>query len=284
MSKRPQPRQPAGTKRGGQFDEFRGAPPAPLVITGLSEHPCEAHRPSGPPRESRVRRLLARVGIAIAALIAAGAIVRPAAAISGPIGGDDGDRGTVAVIGDSITAQSKGPLREALERSGWNVTTIDADWGRATHEKGMAGRPAALDTVEAVVANSDPDWYVVAIGTNDAGYADPATYPERIQAILTAIDADDKVLWMTAYEAPGASTYAGRQDEFDTWNAALRDAADRDPRVAVVDWSWLASQPGILADDGVHVTDFGAQARANWTAQALTFDDGYAYGETVLPF
>lgn len=100
---------------------------------------------------------------------------------------------------------------------------------------------------------------VVIVGYNDY----EANYADNIEQALAAFRKAgvEQVLWATLRES--RQSYASMND-------MIRDAARRHPEMTVVDWNALArDKSGWLQPDGIHLTDFGAQAMAGLVNDAL---------------
>ena len=99
----------------------------------------------------------------------------------------------------------------------------------------------------------------VIVGYNDY----EANYADNIEQALAAFRKAgvERVLWATLRES--RQSYASMND-------MIRDAALRHPEMTVVDWNALSrNEPGWLQPDGIHLTDFGAQAMAGLVNDAL---------------
>jgi lysophospholipase L1-like esterase len=169
----------------------------------------------------------------------------PAGAVAG------GEIQSVAMIGDSITVGSMGPLQDGFRALGLDVRAIDADYGRRIVVEGSANG-SGLDAVNALAASDPPDLWVIALGTNDVlQYPGADEYRAAIGALLTAVPANAPVVWVDTYLAEDP----GQCDEF---NATLRDTLDSRGTASVADWAAVASGEGVLVD-GVHPSEEGTQ-------------------------
>lgn len=166
-------------------------------------------------------------------------------------------RGTVTLLGDSLNVGVERYLPDALP--GWTVVANDRV-GRATPEgiaELEAGRPKLSSHV------------VVSLGTNDPRGAVEA-FRVDVARVLELLGLNRCVVWATIWRD-------GAPD--DAFNAVLRDAAEANPRVRLVDWAELArTRPQLLAADGLHGNEDGYRERARAVAAATT---GCAPAQTV---
>ena len=137
-------------------------------------------------------------------------------------------------IGDSVMV---GAAQALANRMGPSLT-VDAAVGRQLNE--------AADLVRAMAADGTLGRVVlVNLGTNG-----PFT-PEQIDALFAAAGPDRRVLLV--------NIVVPRRWEAEV-NDQLAAAASRHPNAVLVDWRTLAStEPGLLRDDGFHVTPSGAE-------------------------
>lgn len=188
---------------------------------------------------------------------------------------------TVAQVGDStslagINTQLVPDEHERTEGAYHDIAGIDHTWIDA-----LAGRttvdPASNGTngVEALTAltTHNPDCYVLALGTNDAGYlamgsAVPAA--ERIDRMM-ALTAGKPVLWPTVVTLPTETADGYQPASMRAFNAALADATQRYPNLHVYDWAALAeANPELFYEDGIHPNPDGARLRNRKFAEQLT--------------
>ena len=108
----------------------------------------------------------------------------------------------------------------------------------------------------------DTDSWIVALGTNDAGFSSGAG-TQLIREMLDAIGPGHRVLWVNVHlpRTPGVQQ---------AWNTALNQvAAERPDQLFVLDWASIAArQTGIMAFDGVHLTAAGYALMAAAVATA----------------
>jgi hypothetical protein len=146
---------------------------------------------------------------------------------------------TVEVIGDSITEQSAGLLRQQLVATGY-VPQINARGGRTI----AAGQEVVWGAGEEV---GPLRCWVIALGTNDALTTTPDHYQPDIARLLgfvPCVRGCEPVWWVPVAVAGG-----------DAINGLLP--------VTQVDWH--PSMCDLLAD-GVHLTPMGVQ---HWVAQVM---------------
>lgn len=162
---------------------------------------------------------------------------------------------SVVMVGDSITVASSEELEVALTDLGLEVLLIDAQVGRRM-TVGERGRlTPGVDVVEYVAGALEPELWIVALGTNDIGqYPDPDDIAAQVDAILDRIPEGAPVVWVDTW-------IRDRPDQARAVNDAIRSAVDRRPATLVVDWASSATADGVLAGDGVHLTDGLGRAR-----------------------
>lgn len=176
----------------------------------------------------RASRLLPIAPLAAAVVFAAGAAAAPGA--------------DVLVIGDSLGVGMEPYLERELD--GYGVRT-DAEIGR--------GSAAGVDAL-AEHLTGDDEVIVFALGSND----DPSQ-PQALAASLTAANelAAGRCLVLATLEV---SEYSGVPEE--PLNEAIRDFANANANVRLVEWADVAAaDPGILRDGG-HATAEGYALRA----------------------
>jgi hypothetical protein len=113
-------------------------------------------------------------------------------------------------------------------------------------------RPPTLVDVVASAGAGLGETVVVAVGYND--FEDQ--YAAELQTALAALRAAGvkRILWVTLRAA---------RNPYLTMNDAIRDAAERNPDVTLVDWNlYSRSHPDWFQDDGIHLTGAGAEAMA----------------------
>jgi lysophospholipase L1-like esterase len=187
-----------------------------------------------------------------------GALTAPsfgAPATSTPAPGTGRDRGgqigSVAMVGDSITAASERPLADGFGELGLEVRALDAADGRRIAVGGPSVA-SGLDAVAAIAATDPPDLWVIALGSNDVfQYAGAEEYLSAIGALLSAIPSGAPVVWVDTYLEDDPA----RSDDF---NQAVRDAVAFRGEGSVANWAAVAPGEGVLRD-GIHPSPDGAE-------------------------
>lgn len=155
---------------------------------------------------------------------------------------------TVAVIGDSLTVGASPGLQVFL--ADMNLR-LDARVSRPTLE----GVQAAAST-----RASSADIVVVALGSNDSCAV--AECRRRVDAVLGAVGAKPKVVWM-----PPATFRPNMTAMRSAISAAAKQSRGR---VSLLDWQpYLDDRPEIKASDGIHLTGEGYRLRAQVTADEV---------------
>ena len=205
---------------------------------------------SGPRPRSDGGGGFARLVMVGVLLVAGGPMVR-----SGPAARADGGS-LVFAIGDSLTIGMSPYLPSRAAASGWAGIRIDAFKSRGIRTKVGADPTTGLGAVTSMRQRfGDTDSWIVALGTNDAGFSSGAG-TQLIREMLDAIGPGHRVLWVNVHlpRTPGVQQ---------AWNTALNQvAAERPDQLFVLDWASIAArQTGIMAFDGVHLT---AGATRSW--------------------
>lgn len=205
-----------------------------------------------PPRATP-RNVLARVVTALVLVVATAPLVAHGEA-------DATRRGTLLVIGDSLTVGAAGmggfdPRLRSL--AAWDEIVVDARVGRSARAGAavLARRLADTDDVEAVV---------VALGTNDmAGYRDMVYARSVIDGIMSRAR-DLPVLWINLEFA--ASPRPDRRSRGERFNAQLVRATGRWPNLVVSDWNtWFTPRGATrFVADGMHLTASGYRSRSRF--------------------
>lgn len=187
---------------------------------------------------------------------------------------------TVAQVGDStslagINTQLVPDEHERTEGAYHDIAGVDHTWidalaGRTTVDPANNGTNG-VDALTTLTTHN-PDCYVLAVGTNDAGYvamgsAVPAA--ERIDRMM-ALTAGKPVLWPTVVTLPTETADGYQPESMRAFNAALVDATNRYPTLHVYDWAALAeANPELFYEDGIHPNPDGARLRNRKFAEQL---------------
>ncbi len=156
-------------------------------------------------------------------------------------------RGTVTLVGDSLNVGIEPYVGPALP--GWKVVTNDRV-GRTTPE-GIAELEAGRPTLS--------NYVVVSLGTNDPP-GDISGFRRNVGRVLALVGPNRCVVWATIWR-DGAPNVA--------FNNVLREAADANRRLALVEWAEMVdSHPELLAADGLHGNEDGYRERARAIAAA----------------
>jgi len=178
------------------------------------------------------------VVVALAALVVARNRNKPAAEAS---------KGTLTLLGDSLNVGVEPYLAAALP--GWTVVANDRV-GRSTPEgiaELEAGRPGLSSHV------------VVSLGTNDPPTA-VAAFRADVARVIRLVGRNRCVIWATIWR-DGAPNEA--------FNGVLRDAAETNHRVRLVEWAAMVeAHPDWLAADGLHGNETGYRERSRAIAEA----------------
>lgn len=165
------------------------------------------------------------------------------------IGCSSGGSRTVEVVGDSLTLQAdggderQGELLTALEREGFDATG--------------GGVPGM--TVESAYrtmwSEGSPDILVIALGTNDVGNGNASVDAVRSTLSQWLQEVPDSCVVLVGVNE--ATEAWGLHEHAPPYNEMLRQLADEHGDGHVVDW---APEPGMISDDGVHLTEQGMAA------------------------
>ncbi|MFV0309977.1 MAG: GDSL-type esterase/lipase family protein [Desertimonas sp.] len=171
---------------------------------------------------------------------------------------------TVAVIGDSITVGAEPEVREALADIGVSVLAVDARSGRRTTvDHSVDSGIAAVRRVR----ETEPDLYVVALGTNDVfSLDDGERAAAMIDGLLAELPEHVPLVWVDVH-------VVGDDGGSEVFNAALRARLGERGEATIAGWHQVAMGSDLLRD-GVHPTDAGdvvfagviAGAVADWRA------------------
>jgi hypothetical protein len=174
-----------------------------------------------------------------------------------PNSGTPGDGRRVLVLGDSLTRDSQEPMTKYLAESGWTPTF--RCWGSKRLDWG-------LDQVKrAKQLNQLPEYVIVALGTNDISWEQPATTERRVNTMLDRLGPDRQVLWVDLDIA--YSTFS--MTRADWFNKMIRQVAKDRPNLKVVPWEKIARQGNTARFDGIHYGTSGYKLRARELTDAL---------------
>lgn len=178
---------------------------------------------------------------------------------------------SVAVIGDSLTAQSPGEaaMRSHLEGAGWAPWAIywNAVSGRWLVAEDSTGQTTltVIDQARSTL-ETEPLW-VIGLGTNGRSQSD-ATTDSQLDQILNKLGAGAQVVWINlALMDPDDADVARRNARL---NAMQARHPDKD--ITVADWkSFIHAQPNQSSlwnvNDGIHYSGTGSALRQEWVAQ-----------------
>lgn len=164
-----------------------------------------------------------------------------------------GEPATVQVVGDSLTRQANG--NGGLETRGTDLLDALGEAGFTAAGGGVDG--LRVDEAYRTVWSPEPrsDILVIALGTNDMrdGRLPVAAVRSTLTAWLDRIP-DTCVVFVEVDEG----TDAWQLDVYGpAYNAMLREVAEEHGDGHTVAWN---PQPGMLAEDGIHLTDLGSVA------------------------
>jgi lysophospholipase L1-like esterase len=170
--------------------------------------------------------------------------------------------GTVLLVGDSLFFQSGPTLHDAVAADGWNVE-IWAIPGATLRAGGATPMDWSPATLERLVDRHDPAVVVIELGTNGCGPG-CTSIPDSIDALLEHTETVPVVLWLDARED------APSPPERVEINRALDDATDRWDNLTVLSFDeWIRGQPGLVAPDGIHLTEAGQMVMADEVRGAI---------------
>ena len=218
----------------------------------ISTRPVETTSAAGPTTSAPA------VGMPIdnpVGVVASGGRVGPHAGLGRP----------VAVIGDSIGAQSSPAISQEFANAGWGHVVIDAQPSRRIPQDKVTVAPysgiAAVKKMRA--AGFDPVTWVIELGTNDIMNTgdDPVVLAALVTNMLDTIGPGHDIVWITVYN--GVEPKAAR-----TFNQILQrfDTARAD--VVLGRWADIADGKGLVSDDHIHLTPAGERAFASELVQA----------------
>jgi lysophospholipase L1-like esterase len=169
-------------------------------------------------------------------------------------------RGAIGLIGDSLSLQSTSDEQNDLRIDHWAPITLNAWLGRripsdATTQPPYSGL-AALQQIR--TSTADPPTWVVELGTNDvAAVGNNATAIRmQIEAMLGAIGPGHRIVWVNIHRGDQLAASA-------TFNRVLAEIASERTDLVVANWAAIATTPGYLLSDGIHLTTAGQTAFAS---------------------
>jgi lysophospholipase L1-like esterase len=186
---------------------------------------------------------------------------------TGPLPTSGRQVASVAVVGDSITALSEVPLREALTAAGVGRIVIDAQPSRRIEVGNGVSEPlSGMRTISRMrAAGIEPEVWVIALGTNDVGsYPDAAAFDELIGQVLGLLPADAAVVWVDVY-------LPQRTGQVAVFNEALRARMVARGNSVVASWEQTVTTSAVdlISSDDIHPNAAGIDAFAATVVQAL---------------
>ena len=174
-----------------------------------------------------------------------------------PSQGAPGQSRRVLILGDSLTRDSQESMTGYLQTSGWTPTF--RCWGSKRLDWGLdqIKRAKNLDQL--------PEFVIVALGTNDISWEQPATTEKRVNTMLDRIGPKREVLWIDLDIA--YSNFS--MQRADWFNGMIRDVASERPNVTVVPWEKIARREKAQRFDGIHYGESGYRLRAKALTDAL---------------
>lgn len=170
---------------------------------------------------------------------------------------------TIAVVGDSLTVSAREELAAALGAAGLDVIAIDAQEGRRM-AVGTSNLAPGQRVVEEILAEADPELWVIALGTNDVASVDSLDgFRADIRGILDLVPPEVPVVWVDLY-------IRDRTEPISRANLQIRaELGGREGGAAVVDWFSHGTDAGVITGDGVHLTPAGQQLFADSIVKAV---------------
>jgi hypothetical protein len=170
---------------------------------------------------------------------------------------------SVAVVGDSLTESAAEQITAYFSGLGVDVVTID---GAQNRRMAHGERPdPGTDIVERIAAVAEPELWVIALGTNDVGAeVTSERFGADVDTVLAAIPSGAPVVWVDVW-------IDDRRSQVQSANSVLREKLATREFSIVADWFAHGDDPGIIAGDGVHLTEDGRYMFAA-TIAAATVD------------
>ena len=174
-----------------------------------------------------------------------------------PSEGSPGEGRRVLVLGDSLTRESQEAMTGFLEADGWTPTF--RCWGSKRLDWGLAQIKRAKELKQL------PEYVIVALGTNDISWEQPATTESRVNTLIDRLGPNRQVLWVDLDIAYSQFS----MQRADWFNDMIRKVAKERPNVTVVPWEKVARQEKVGRFDGIHYGPQGYRFRARTLANAL---------------
>lgn len=168
--------------------------------------------------------------------------------------GAAGPRGSLVVVGDSLTFERLADLVTRLRAAGFGPVRVDGRPGRrCVTEVSMA--TSGLQAVAAAQAVGEPRRWLISLGTNDVVFDPGDDAVDRVAQVLRAVG-PAPVAWVNLHLTGDLAT------RVPPFNAAIAQACASQPGATVVDWAAeAAAHPEWFVGDGIHNTPDGALAR-----------------------
>lgn len=182
----------------------------------------------------------------LAAMLAAGSLAG-AAGLRTEVA--QADAAQVLIVGDSLAVGMRPFLGEMITD---RQVTYDARNGWTT--------PQGMHALRSDLRRFAPQTVVINLGTNDG--SDPLIFASRIRRILQAIPAEACIVWPAIRRPP-------RKGAYSELNRVLRDAAQHDDRMTIINWDRMVAKGTVSMRDGIHPTTEGYRFRAYVTAAAV---------------
>jgi len=174
-----------------------------------------------------------------------------------PSEGAPGNGRRVLILGDSLTRDSQKPMTRFLNESGWTPTF--RCWGSKRLDWGLDQLKRAKKTDQL------PEYVIVALGTNDISWEQPATTERRVNTMLDRLGPDRQVLWVDLDIAYSAFS----MQRADWFNSMIRKVAKDRPNLTVIPWQKTARAEDAARFDGIHYGTSGYRLRARTLTDAL---------------
>ncbi len=173
---------------------------------------------------------------------------------------------SVAMIGDSITKLSEKALQSVFTAQGIADAKIDAQVSRRIKVGNGKSEPLNGERVldDLLAAGTDPDVWVVALGTNDVSSYDAAELGGLIDEMLGRLPDGVPTVWIDVY-------LPDRRDDTERFNTVLRDRIVDRAKTSIGSWSAVASADpkALISGDRIHPSDAGEVAFAALVGNAV---------------